>query len=313
MSIFKKILKILYYPYYIKSLKAFRYLSTAAIEIVGICNYQCAMCGFSGERKKGFMSYNLFYNAINQLKKFKVESLALHLYGEPLLHPRLTDVVKHAIRNGHKIDLYTNGSLLNVSLAEHLIHLGVNQFHISFIPNKKEYEEIFKGSHYETVMDNMSNLIKIINKNKLYLQIRLMTDDEEEYIVYKNMCLEMFGKSISVFYDRSPFLPVYGQKMDCRYSNNYKYIYPCELVYRSINILWNGDVVPCCFDVNGLLVMGNIKENCLSDIWNNERYVELRRRLAKNERLTEPCLNCFARYYKEYPLISFLKRKITKL
>ncbi len=234
ISIFKK---ILYYPYYIKSPKAFRYLSTATIEIAGVCNYQCAMCGFSGERKEGFMSYDLFCDAINQLKRFKVEFLALHVYGEPLLHPRLIDVVSHAIRSGYKIDLYTNGSLLNVSLAEHLIHLGVNQFHISFIPDKKKYEEILKGSHYETVVDNMSNLIKIINKNKLYLQIRLMTEDEEEYVVYKNICLDMFGKGASVFYCRSPFLPVYGQMMDCRYPNNYSYIYPCELVYRSINIL----------------------------------------------------------------------------
>lgn len=309
MNSFKK---ILYYPFYIKSLKVFKYVPNVAIEISGVCNYQCIFCGFSGKREIGFMSYKLFCDAIDELKRFKIDSLSLHIYGEPLLHLRLTDIVKYAVKNGHTVSLYTNGSLLNSLLAENLINLGVKMFHITFIPNKEIYEQIFKDGHYDIVVGNILSLLKIMNKSKcnFYLQIRLITDKEDEYIVYKNACEEILGKSSFISYDRSPFLPIYGQSMKCKFPHNYKYIYPCEAVYRTINILWNGDVVPCCFDLNGLLIMGNIKEDHLANIWNNAKFVELRRRLAKNEKLTEPCLNCFARYYKEHPLTSLLRRKV---
>jgi len=307
--------KLFFYPYYLKSKKAFRVLDSAGIEIVGVCNLKCTMCGYNGERKTGLMSYELFSEAIAQLKEFEVKNVALHVFGEPLLHPRIVDFVDHAGRNGFQIDLYTNSSKLDASLAERLIQSGLRQSHTSFIPNKKKYEEIFEGSDYDEVVKNMASLVKIIERNRLdyYFQIRLMTNSEDEFITYKNICSELFDGSTSVSYARSPFYPVYGQKMKCESPNGNNLAHPCVHIYRSINVLWNGDVVPCCFDLNGLLVMGNIKEKSLAKIWNNEKYVGLRSRLAKNKDLPEPCLSCFARYYKEHPLKSLLKRKLPAL
>jgi radical SAM protein with 4Fe4S-binding SPASM domain len=308
MNFFKK---ILYYPFYLNCPRAFQCVPNVAIEISGACNYECVFCGYSGKREKGFMSYELFRDTIDNLKPFKIDNLALAVYGEPLLHPRFTDIIEYALNNGHAINLYTNGSLLNSSLAENIINLGVRNFHITFIPHKEIYEKIFKGGHYDIVVGNILSLLKIINKNKgnFYLEIMLITDEEDTFIAYKNACEGIFGKNRLISYARSFFLPVYGQSAKCKFPHDYKYIHPCESVYRSINILWNQDVVPCCFDLNGLLIMGNIKEDNLANIWNNAKFVELRRRLAKNEQLTEPCLNCFARYYKEHPLVSLLRRK----
>jgi radical SAM protein with 4Fe4S-binding SPASM domain len=59
--------------------------------------------------------------------------------------------------------------------------------------------------------------------------------------------------------------------------DKYKRINICYFPFTVIEVLWNGDVVPCCYDFNGCLNMGNIYEDSLNNIWNGKRYKELRR------------------------------------
>lgn len=51
---------------------------------------------------------------------------------------------------------------------------------------------------------------------------------------------------------------------------------PCGALWRTPNIASNGDVVPCCRDINLTLKLGNIKGQSLYDIWHGERITELR-------------------------------------
>ncbi len=71
---------------------------------------------------------------------------------------------------------------------------------------------------------------------------------------------------------------------------------PCKDIYHQLGIYWNGDVVPCCYDVDGKEVMGNLLENSLQKIWNNERYREFRKKVdnAVMNLQDEPyiCITC---------------------
>ena len=57
----------------------------------------------------------------------------------------------------------------------------------------------------------------------------------------------------------------------------------CNAVYSSAGILWDGTVVPCCFDFNGAIPLGNVKEKDFLDIWNGPNMEELRRILGSKE------------------------------
>ena len=46
-------------------------------------------------------------------------------------------------------------------------------------------------------------------------------------------------------------------------------------------ILWSGEVVPCCRDAQGEMVMGNIFQEDISRIWNGPRYRSFRKKLLK--------------------------------
>ncbi len=53
--------------------------------------------------------------------------------------------------------------------------------------------------------------------------------------------------------------------------------YYCDNITEVITFRWNGDVVPCCYDIIGEYVIGNIMKHSLEELWNNERYKSLRK------------------------------------
>lgn len=63
----------------------------------------------------------------------------------------------------------------------------------------------------------------------------------------------------------------------------------CRSLYRSMGVLWDGRVVPCCADIAGIHVMGDAKNSPLKDIWNSQTYQALRR--------IGHCANCEAYRY----------------
>ena len=53
--------------------------------------------------------------------------------------------------------------------------------------------------------------------------------------------------------------------------------HPCYELWKRVTILYDGRVVPCCFDFDGELVLGDLKEQSLKEIWNGKKMKNLRR------------------------------------
>ncbi len=66
----------------------------------------------------------------------------------------------------------------------------------------------------------------------------------------------------------------------------------CRRMWTSAVITTDGDVVPCCYDKNGLHVMGNIAEQSFREIWRGERYRAFRDCVMKDRKQIEICSNC---------------------
>ena len=62
---------------------------------------------------------------------------------------------------------------------------------------------------------------------------------------------------------------------------------PCTDIYKQLGIYWNGDVVPCCYDVDAKEVMGNILKSDLETIWNSSKYQDFRKRVGEFQRCRE--------------------------
>lgn len=86
-------------------------LKRAYLEITNICNLRCSFCPGTG-REGRFLPPEEFRLLAEKLRG-RVRYLYLHVMGEPLLHPRLAELLAIAADAGFRICLTTNGTLLD--------------------------------------------------------------------------------------------------------------------------------------------------------------------------------------------------------
>ena len=85
-------------------------LKRAYVEITNLCNLRCSFCPGTG-REERFMTPEAFAVLADRLRG-RVKYLYFHVMGEPLLHPRLGELLDIAGENGFRVCLTTNGTLL---------------------------------------------------------------------------------------------------------------------------------------------------------------------------------------------------------
>src|SRR5690606_22469877 len=89
----------------------------AQIEPVGQCNLRCQMCPIQFRRDGpphgplAFMEFETFCRLLAQMPR--LETLHLQGMGEPLMHPRFFDMVRHAAARGVRVSTNTNLTLLS--------------------------------------------------------------------------------------------------------------------------------------------------------------------------------------------------------
>jgi MoaA/NifB/PqqE/SkfB family radical SAM enzyme len=153
---------------------------TVHIDITSRCNTRCIFCGYhtplindrpwaaNGWDQKQ-LDWELFEPMIRDLKKLRtVEDILLTGGGEPLLHPKILDMIEHIKAQNMHIILFTNGLLLNKNTAESLVDLGLDKMYWSIHSASPETWMIqHPGSTMKTfpmVIDQMRHLLAYRNK-----------------------------------------------------------------------------------------------------------------------------------------------------
>ena len=67
---------------------------------------------------------------------------------------------------------------------------------------------------------------------------------------------------------------------------------PCFRPATALNINSNGDIVLCCGDLFGEVVMGNINKESMQEIWENSNYKYYRKKLETNRVGLKLCEDC---------------------
>ena len=84
------------------------------VELSSYCNMQCTYCPHPGMRRnKGFMSEEVLAACLRRLKDQKASRIVLHHFGEPLLHPQLSERLEQVARAGLNMQLSSNSLLLD--------------------------------------------------------------------------------------------------------------------------------------------------------------------------------------------------------
>jgi radical SAM protein with 4Fe4S-binding SPASM domain len=107
---------------------------TIHFSVTGRCDQACAGCFYSArpgsDVEAADAHFSLFEKVMVQAGRARVFQMALG-GGEPLLHPRILDMVRLARENGIVPNLTTNGNLLDGEMAVALKEAGLGQVQIS--------------------------------------------------------------------------------------------------------------------------------------------------------------------------------------
>lgn len=244
------------------------------IESTSICNFHCQMCPRThGNTLLGNMDFSLFKKIIDEAKQYGPRNFCLHLFGEPLLAPQIIEMVKYVKKSDplNAILLTTNGALLTSEKSEALIKYRLDKISISFTsPDKKTYFEKTGMDRLEEIEKNIEQLIAMKKKNKSrrpLIFVRMIIDQETE---------SQTGEFINKWRKKDVILEIrdkhnYGGNIrESRVKKNKKR-YPCYHLWLSPAIHWNGDVSVCCNDYERKLVLGNVKNQTIHQIWTGSK------------------------------------------
>lgn len=275
------------------------------IEITSICNLACSFCPPT-ERKANFITTEDFSKRLDEIKPH-TDYIYLHVKGEPLLHPRIDELLDLSHEKGFKVNITTNGTLIaknrhkllgkpalrqmNFSLHSFDGHEGSTNREmylreiLSFVREGAEHKIIFSFRLWNLTQDNMTNLQRKRNRQTL----------------------EVIEKEFGLDYKiEEKVVPGEGLKVADRvYLNqDYEFQWPsltapeddgkgfCHALRTQAAILVDGTVVPCCLDGEGVIRLGNLHQASFSDIVEGERANALVDGFSRREAVESLCRRC---------------------
>src|SRR5512134_2694575 len=128
--------------------------SFVQIEPVGRCNLRCQMCPVQF-RQHGATPALLDFGAFCTLLDGFPGLAELHLQGlgEPLMHPRFFDMVRHAAARGIAVSTNTNLTLLTQARAQEAASCGLTEISVSIdAASAPVYESIRIGARLARVL-----------------------------------------------------------------------------------------------------------------------------------------------------------------
>ena len=264
------------------------------VEITNVCNLKCKFC-LETNREKRFMQVNEFEMVINKIKDY-TDLILLHVKGEPLLHPNLKEILDVCYKNGIKVNITTNTTLLAKNMpilaqskALRQLNLSIHDLEQNGIVNEREFEEIVKAVNKlkllneELIISYRLWNMREIGENKRNCVFFKILENEYKVLDIYEKCLE----SSFIELDKKIFL---NQDIEFKWPDMNDEIISnvgkCYGLKNQVAILVNGDVVPCCLDTNGDINLGNIflqdfeeilissKAKKIIEGFNNSRLVE---------------------------------------
>lgn len=302
---------------------------SAHVDISSICNYRCSFCFQADTKgmkevglKRGWMEVDMFKKIVDGFKEFpdKIKKIKIGNHGEPTLHPDVAEMVKYAYESNTAdiIEMFTNGSRLTPELNEAMVKAGLQRINVSLegLTDKRYLEVAGVKQNFQEIIDGVKSLYEIKTREKSDLQIYvkiadqahalkgdkdvkfMMTDEEKKFFfdTFTPICDEIFVEKVvpqwaDTQLDKQNEVEdtgMYGQKI-----NQWKDSCPFIFMYMHFNC--DGTVSPCTLDWPRKVVIGNVNDESVKDIWEGKALRELQvAMLAGKRQCINLCNNCSA-------------------
>ena len=245
--------------------------SRVYVEITNICNMNCSFChGHSRAPRR--MSREEFAEVLACLEG-QTKYIYYHLMGEPLTHPELPDFLRMAAERGFKSIITTNGTLLRKRGGE-ILSAGLHKVSISL----HSFEGDDEHAH-ERYLREIAEFADAASKQGVIVVLRFWNkgydggNNAAALSLLRSLLkgewadntrgIRIRDKLFIEWGDRFEWpdkeAPVQGDEVFCYGLRDH------------FGVLCDGTVVPCCLDSDGVIVLGNIFNEDISQILSSQR------------------------------------------
>lgn len=249
-------------------------------EVTDYCNASCIMCPRDEHefgREHGIMDQEKYEKSIDEVVSLGAIKIVLHGFGEPMLDKLLEMKISYASNKGLSTYFITNGSVLTSKRAQGILEAGLSEMRVSFYGMRTEtYNAVMQGLDFERSKKGLMGFLELRNRlnvrTKIQISYLVLPENESDTEEFKSFweplvdAIEIwkphnFGDGRN-YRERTESVDV---KKTCGRPEN-----------GPFQIQWNGEVIPCCYDYNNKIILGNAFETPVLEILNSPKYRLLR-------------------------------------
>jgi radical SAM protein with 4Fe4S-binding SPASM domain len=231
--------------------------------------------------------------------------IRLHGFGESAVHPQFDHFIRYAEERGVNTCLSVNPIVLTPEISDRLLDAGPSLLFMSLDGHDDETFSQIRGLPH-AYGRSKANLLRFLDCKR---QRGITTK-----IVLSMIDFSLNDKSIGVareYWSGIDGIDDIRIKPFCDWDGNATSVNQliginsnpaaahsrtgpvvCQWPWTSVTILWDGSVVPCCFDFDKRYVLGNAGSESLQEIWQGPRLRALRREFITGDVTNSLCRNC---------------------
>jgi len=262
------------------------------------CNLRCTKCPYHRQGANGRIGWRnkALDMPIDLIRRIADEcdkrtTVYISISGETLLHPGFEDILKELYKRELRFSYTSNATLLSDSVLLKMLDHGLESLVISLDAVTEEtYKKIVPRTDFNKTISNVENAIKRINEFGRHISLAYVSIpgvNENEFEDYINQWLNRVN-SISQLIWADPATETQTTCFDIDLPKRFACIQP----YQMQVISPEGLVSPCCRDYDSEMVMGDLKEDKLTEIWNGDNLRKFRNSMLYEEDSTSMHPTC---------------------
>ena len=293
-----------------------------SVTTANVCNLECEFCAISEKgraRNKSLMdieTFKIFIDSVNKAE-WHLKQIVLVGLGEPLVNPNIVEFVKMIKKANiaEKVHIVTNAVNLNKNMAEELIEAGLDVLRVSL--NGLSDEDYVRYTNKKVDFNKLVEQIRYFHdkalNTKIYIKIMdYMVDSDDKLLFFKNLfepistvCNVEYLTEMSTTLDYNQVSKETKKKGLKGFELAETEI--CPLPFYHIYLNAEGTISACCvagpWSTPPALVMGDLHEESINDIWNGKRFNEFFISMLKYGKncANETCKGCKAYLSYIYP------------
>jgi radical SAM protein with 4Fe4S-binding SPASM domain len=266
-------------------------------EAANACNLACPICPRNDRKiKDGLMEVGQAKRLVSDFASTGRPLIFYpHYLGETLIHPGIFEIIDHALKYPNiEVHLITNGILLDERRQDELLSRPIRNYNFSI----HECDQIGQHGIPPDQAFSTRNVLRFLRKavdtgkrNSFFVNVSMVPASFRNPALYQFRDYWLGVADAIVIYsyvqrdrtisDRDVVVPPAEKR------------FPCTAPWSAPVIAYDGSVLPCCWDYEHSMVMGNVFDQSFDEIWSGQKFISLRRAILAGDFVNHPtCARC---------------------